>query len=190
MIAQVKEGDVFDLAGLEAKVLRTPDDANALAKLCNGFRTNDPAKALEYCRRASIAEPNEISHAIGFGAALVQAKRYDDAVGIFRKLLTLAPEHATIRANLATALFQLKRYPEAKAEFQWLTDKQPTSAVAFYFLGITHDQLGEFLDAMANYQQFLKLADAETSKLEIEKVNLRLPALQKQIKNGKGKKTE
>jgi tetratricopeptide (TPR) repeat protein len=190
MIAKIKEGDIADLAGLETKIQRTPDDVNALMKLCTGFRLSDPAKALEYCRRASIAEPNEISHAVGFGAALVQAKRYDEAVALFRKLLTIAPEHATIRANLATALFQLKRYPEAKTEFRWLTEKQPESAAAFYFLGITHDQLGEFLDAMANYQQFLKLADTEANKIEIEKVNLRLPLIQKQIKNGKGKKSE
>ena len=66
---------------------------------------------------------------------------------------------------------------------------QPTSAAAFYFLAIIHDQLNEYLDAMANYQQYLKLADPGSNKLEIEKVNLRLPGLQKQIKDGKGKKT-
>lgn len=182
LIAEIKDGDVADLAGLEAKVQRTPDDANALAKLCHGFRVSDPAKAIEYCRRASEAEPNEIGHAIGFGAALVQAKHYDAAVGLFRKLLTIAPENATIRANLATALFQLKRYPEAKTEFRWLTEKQPASPAAFYFLAIVHDQLGEYLDALANYQHFLRIADAEKDKLDIERVNLRLPAVQRLAK--------
>lgn len=187
LIAEIKDGDVADLTGLEAKVQRTPDDANAMAKLCQGYRVSNPAKAIEYCRRASTLEPNEISHAVGFGAALVQAKQYDQAAQLLRKLLTIAPEHVTIRANLATALFQLKRYPEAKIEFRWLTEKQPASPAAYYFLGITHDQLGEYLDAMANYQQFLKLANADADKLDIEKVNLRIPALERQIKNGKGK---
>jgi hypothetical protein len=41
---------------------------------------------------------------------------------------------------------------------------------------------------MANYQQFLKLADATSDKLEIEKVNLRLPSLQKQV--NKARKSE
>ena len=188
-IAEIKDGDVADLTGLEAKIVRTPEDVNALSKLCQGFRLSSPLKAIEYCRRASALEPNEISHAVGFGAALVQAKQFDQAVALFRKLLTIAPEHVTIRANLATALFQLKRYPEAKIEFRWLTEKQPTLPAAFYFLGISHDQLGEYLDAMANYQQFLRLANADTDKLDIEKVNLRIPLLQRQLKNGKGKKT-
>jgi len=85
-------------------------------------------------------------------------------------------------------LFQLKRFDEAKAEYQWLIERQPNLAAAYYFLAITHDQLGEYLDAMANYQQFLRLADPVASKAEIEKVNLRLPTLQKQLRDGKGKK--
>ena len=189
LIARIKDGDVSDLPVLEAKVQRTPDDVNALSKLCIGFRIPNPAKALEYCRRASLLEPNEVSHAVNFGAALVQAKRYEEAVGLFRKLLAIQPDHATARANLATALYQLKLFSEAKTEFRWLTEKQPESAAAHYFLAIIHDHLDEYLDAMANYLQFLKLADPETSKLEIEKVNLRMPTLQKQIKAGKGKKT-
>lgn len=190
MIAEIKEGDVADLTGLEAKVQRTPEDVNALAKLCRGFRISSPLKAIEYCRRASTLEPRELSHAIGFGAALVQAKQYDQAVGLFQKLLTIAPENATMRANLATALFQSKRYAEAKPEFRWLTEKQPQSPAAYYFLGIVHDQLGEYLDALANYQQFLKLADAEKDRLDIERVNLRMPAVQRLVKDRRGKKSE
>ena len=74
-------------------------------------------------------------------------------------------------------------------EYQWITEKQPTTPIAFYFLAITHDYLAEYLDAMANYQQFLRIADADRNKLEIEKVNLRLPALHKQIKDKKVKGT-
>ena len=67
-------------------------------------------------------------------------------------------------------------------------DKQPNLPAAYYFLGITHDELGEYMDAMANYQQFLRLADPAASKLEIEKVNLRLPDAAKTAKGRKGKK--
>ncbi len=82
----------------------------------------------------------------------------------------------------------MKRFPEAKTEYQWLTEKQPNLVIAYYFLAIAHDNLGEYFDSMANYQQFLKIADATENKLEIEKINLRLPSLQKQIKEKKGKK--
>lgn len=176
-------------AELEKKLQTNPSDAFILGKLCSLYRTSEPAKALSYCRKASQAEPDNISHAIGFGAALVQGKLYAEAVDILRKLQKISPENLTIRANVAIALFQLKRYPEAKAEYQWIAEKQPSAAVTYYFLGITHDQLMEYPDAMANYQLFLKYADADKNKLEIEKVNLRLPTLLKQIKEKKGKRT-
>ena len=185
---QILAGSTTDVAELEKQLVSDPKSGALLSKLCVAFRVGDPVKALDYCRRASEAEPNNVQPVVGYAAALVQAKRYDEAVAVLRKLLSVAPDNATVRANLATALFQLKRYPEAKIEFRWLTDHQPNQAAAYYFLAIVHDQLAEFADAAANYQQFLRLADPESSKLEIEKVNLRLPVVQRFIKEGKGKK--
>ena len=175
-------------AELERQLDKKGNDPSILGRLCTLYRKDNPAKALDYCRRASEAEPGNIKHAVGFGAALVQAKQYESAVGIFRKILEIVPYNATAHANLATALFQLKRSAEAKAEFQWLTTAQPRSAGAYLFLGILHDESAEYMDAMANYQQYLRLADPVENKLDIEKVNLRLPPLQKLIKDGKGKK--
>ncbi len=175
-------------AELEKQLADNPANGTILGRLCSLYRVDAPAKAIEYCRRASEAEPNNINHAIGFGAALVQAKMFDQAVGLFRKLLTIAPDNSTAHANLATALFQLKRYAEAKQEYEWLTAKQPDLPAAFFFLAICHDQLAEYLDAMANYQQFLRIADPAKNQLEIEKVELRIPILQRQIKEKKGKK--
>lgn len=169
---------------LERKLGGDPKNASILERLCSLYRVSDPAKALDYCKRAVDSDPQNVSPAIGYGAALVQAKRYDEAVVLFRKLLSFAPDNSTVHSNLATALFQLKRYPEAKAEYQWLIEKQPELAIAYFFLAICHDQLREYLDAMANYQQFLKVADPDKQKLEIDKVNLRLPSLQQQIKKG------
>ena len=185
---EILAASTTDITVLEKQLAADPKSGVLLTKLCIAFRVGDPAKALDYCRRASDAQPENVQPVVGYAAALVQAKRYDEAVAVLRKLLTIAPENATVHANLATALFQLKRYPEAKIEFRWLTDHQPRQAVPYYFLAIVHDQLAEFPDAAANYQEFLRLADPESSKLEIEKVNLRLPVVQKFIKEGKGKK--
>ena len=140
---------------LEKQLEKNAADPFILGRLCSILRASDPAKALDYCRRAHDADPSNINPAIGYGAALIQAGMYADAVNLLRKLETISPENVTIRANLATALFQLKRYPEAKLEYQWITQKQPLSPIAFYFLAITHDHLAEYLDAITNYQQFL-----------------------------------
>lgn len=179
-----------NVAELEKRLEKQEKNPLLLSRLCALLRVDNPAKALAYCKRAWEIEPGNATHAIGYGAALVQAKKYDEAVNIFRRLLQYVPDNFTARANFATALFQLKKYPEAKVEYQKLTEKQPNLPIAYYFLAICHDNLEEYMDAMANYQQFLKLADLKVSHLEIEKVNLRLPNLQRLIKQGKGKKNK
>ena len=172
---------------LEGRLEKDPKNVAILGRLCTVLRARDPVKALDYCKRAFEIAPTDIGYAVGYGAALVQAKNYLQAVDLFRNILKFSPDNFTVHTNLATALFQLKRLPEAKAEYLWLLERQPDLVIAYYLLGITHDQLGEFMDAMANYQLFLKRADPEKNKLEIEKVNLRLPILQKLIKDKKGK---
>lgn len=167
---------------IEKQLETDAKNAVLLGRLCKLYRKDDPLKALDYCRRASEAEPDNINHAVGFGAALVQAKQFESAVQLLGKLTKIAPDNVTVHANLGTALFQLKRYAEAKTEFDWLTNTQPKSAGAYLFLAIIHDRLGEYIDAMANYQQYIKLADPVENKLDLDKVNLRLPELQKQIK--------
>lgn len=176
------EGGSENIAELEKKLETEKNNTAILARLCILQRTENPIKSLEYCRRASELEPKNINHAIGYAAALVQQKNYLQASELLYKLKKIAPDNFTLRANLATALFQSNRFQEAKTEYLWLTEKQPDLAITYFLLGIVHDRLEEYLDAMANYQQFLRLADAEENKLEIDKVNLRLPILQKQIK--------
>lgn len=175
-------------AELEKQLEKDSGNPAILGRLCTVFRIENPAKALDFCRRASEADPANLNPAIGYGAALVQAKLYTEAIALFKRILRIAPDNSTVHANLAIALFQLKNYAEAKTEYQWLIEKQPNLPIAYYFLGIIHDHLKEYVDAMANYQQFLRIANAEKSKLEIEKVNLRLPGLEKQIKDKKGKR--
>lgn len=180
----IAEGNSDQMLKAELEKQLEVDSKNpvTLGRLCSIYRISDPTKALDFCRRASEAEPSNVNHAVGFGAALVQAKRFEIAVAVLRKIIEIAPDNSTAHANLATALFELKRYREARAEYEWLATKQPNLVVAYYFLAITHDRLGEVADAVANYQQYLRIADPVANKLEIEKVNLRLLALQKKIK--------
>lgn len=171
-----------NIENLEKILENEPKNVLVLERLCILSRTENPQKALEYCRRASEFEPENINHAVGFGAALVQAKRFSEAANLLSRLKQIAPDNYTARANLAAALFQLKRYAEAKIEYAWLTEKQPESSIGYFFLAIAHDNLEEYLDAMANYQLFLRRADPKINQLEIDKVNLRLPSLEKLIK--------
>jgi tetratricopeptide (TPR) repeat protein len=180
--------DAESRAALEKILNREPRNAALLARLGGLYRTDDPARALEYYTRALEIEPRNADYATGYGAALVQAKRYTDAVSILRQVLTVAPDNYAAHANLAIALYESKRFAEALTEYRWIVHAKPELAAAYFFIATAHDNLGEYDEALAAYEEFLARADAQKNQTEIEKVNLRLPGLRNQIKRGEGKK--
>ncbi|MDQ4123167.1 MAG: tetratricopeptide repeat protein [Acidobacteriota bacterium] len=173
---------------LERTLKTDPKNVLVLSRLCSLNRTVNPQKALDYCRRAQEIEPTEIKHAVGFGAALVQARQFPQAVDLFRKLLAIEPKNFTARQNLALALYELKRYNESIEEFERLIEAKPDAPVIYFYLATANDFAGNYVAALAAYQKFLELAKPETNQLEIDKVKLRLPAVADQVKRGAGKK--
>ena len=173
---------------LEKLLEKNPRSAMLLGRLGASYRKDDPARALEFYRRAAELQPNAPEYALGYGAALVQARRFMEAVQILKQVVKASPDNYAAHANLATALYEAKRYPEALPEYEWILTNKPDAVVAHYFIATAHDYLGEYPEALASYEKFLSLADAQTNQLEIDKVKLRLPSLQRQIKLGEGAK--
>jgi tetratricopeptide (TPR) repeat protein len=175
-------------ADIEKQLETDPKNVGLLDRLCSLDRRDDPMKALDYCRRAAELDPTNMAPVAGYAAALVRAKQYAQAAAILEKLVAIEPENRTLHANYATALFELKRYPDAVKQFEWLSVSDPKAAAPYYFLAIAYDWMEEYVDSLAAYEQYLKLADPVANKLEIEKVNLRLPVVRRFVKEGKGKK--
>jgi protein O-GlcNAc transferase len=175
-------------AAEEELIKQQPRDAGAIECLGAALRTTDPTRSLELYRQAADIEPNNIRYATGYGAALVQARRFAEAAIILRRILAIEPDNFAAHTNLATALYELKQFPAALSEFNWLVEKKPDLVVAYFFIATAHDFLGEYGDALAAYETFLQRADAQKNQLEIDKVNLRLPSLRNQVKRGEGTK--
>ena len=173
---------------LEILLTKNPNNALLLARLGAAFRTVDPSRSLDYYKRAATIEPANADYATGYSSALVQARRFAEAAAILRRVVVAAPNNYAAHANLATALYELKQFAPAVAEYEWLLKTKPDLSVAYYFIASAHDNLGEYDLALAAYESFLARADAKANQLEIEKVKLRLPSLQRQIKLGQGVK--
>ena len=167
---------------------KNPRSSSLLARLGASYRTDDPVRSLEFYRRATQIEPDNPEYATGYAAALVRARRFAEAADILRRVISVFPDNYVAHANLATALYEQKRYPEAIPEYEWLLKKKSDLVVAYYFIASAHDYLGEYKEAQAAYEAFLGRADAKTNQLEIDKVNLRLPSLRRQIQLGQGVK--
>lgn len=190
LLASLEDIDCADTpearAALERRLADDPQNAALHACLGSILRTADPARSLEHWKRAAALDPSSVRHATGYASALIQLRRFQEAAVILDRVLKVAPDDYTARANFATALYELKLYRPAIAEYNWLLARRPELAVVHFFIGTAHDHLGEYPEALAAYEAFLAHADAQTNQLEIDKIKLRLPSLRNQIKRGEG----
>jgi len=173
---------------LEKLIAENPKNAALLARLGEVTRLSDPAKSLECYAAANKLDPSNHRYAIGFAAALVQSRRFAEAVQILRRVVSAVPDNHAAHANLAIALYELKQYAQALPEYEWLAQEQPDRASTYFYIAIARDNLGQYPQALEAYEKFLALADPAKARLEIDKVNLRLPRLRDQIKRGQGVK--
>jgi cytochrome c-type biogenesis protein CcmH/NrfG len=175
-------------AALEDLLKANPKDASLLARLGSAYRRADPAKSQDYYYRANQIDPTNPKYALGYAAALIQARKFTEAEPILKRVIGNSPDDYTAHANLALALYEMKRFAEAVPEYEWLANAKPEIAATYFFIATAHDNLGEYKPALDAYEKFLAHADPTNNKLEIEKVNLRLPPLRAQIQRGQGVK--
>jgi tetratricopeptide (TPR) repeat protein len=176
------------LPALERLIVANPRNAKLFSRLGEVTRRSDPQKSGESYRRANEIDPANPKYATGYAAALVQLRRFAEAESILRRVIAVAPNEYAAHSNLALALYEMKRFAEALPEYQWLAATRPEIAATYFFMATAHDNLGQYQQALAAYETFLSRADPANNKLEIEKVNLRLPSLRDQISRGQGAK--
>ena len=178
---------------LEALIVAEPGRSDLRARLAELLIRTEPERALEQYLAAAKLEPGRVSHRIGVGGALVRLRRMAEAVAVLRSALAMNPADDVAyyaHTNLGTALYEMNDFGGAVPEFSWILEHQQDEKrvpITLYFLGICFDRLGQYDQALKVYQQFLEKA-TNVNQLEIDKVRLRLPILQKQIKDGKGKR--
>jgi cytochrome c-type biogenesis protein CcmH/NrfG len=173
---------------LEKLIVANPKNAKIFARLGEVMRRSDATKSAEAYRRANEIDPANPKYATGYAAALVQLRRFAEAESILRRVIATAPAEYAAHANLALSLYEMKRFAEALPEYEWLAASRPEIAATYFFIATAHDNLEEYAQALNAYEKFLSRADPTNSKLDIEKVNLRLPRLREQIKRGQGVK--
>jgi tetratricopeptide (TPR) repeat protein len=181
------------IAQLEAMIQAEPDRADLRAQVAEKYLTSQPEKSLEQYTAAAKLEPQNPNHQIGVASALVRLRRFQEAISVLQALTgqSLKPEQAYVaHTNLATALFELKDYQNAAREFLWILGNQKDqkkTAITLYLLGICSDRLGDYVQALRAYEQFLQIAPPE-NQLEVDKVKLRLEPLRRQIEKSGGRK--
>jgi tetratricopeptide (TPR) repeat protein len=86
----------------------------------------------------------------------LQAGRFDDAAGLYRKMIAQLPNVGGLRLNLGLALFQAGKPREAAVELRAALKLEPGLTPAATMLGLCHAKLGEPLAAIPLLERSLK----------------------------------
>ncbi len=169
MLAQAQR-DTGDLQSAEvtARALRTahPDDLRAtylLAQMLEARGRYEDVVALlkpEIARlRTAHAKPEQIAMLMGSeGLALLQLKRTDESIAVFKEAIALAPDDTTVLFQYGAALDRAGRQADAQKVFRDLIAKDPADANALNYLGYMLAEHGTSLDeAVSLIERALKV---------------------------------
>jgi TolB-like protein/DNA-binding winged helix-turn-helix (wHTH) protein/Tfp pilus assembly protein PilF len=120
-----------------------------------------PDRAAAAMKEAQRLDPLSLPVNVGVGWCSYFARRWDEAIGQYRKTLELEPEFALARQALAMALEQKGAHGEAIAEFQKAAALSGGSASTIASLGHAYALAGAKADAQL---QLARLADLSRQK--------------------------
>ena len=128
--------------------------ALARAHAAGGF----PDAAIAHYRAAVAGAPDVAEARFGYGAALLQAGRFLEAVEQLERDVALRPDHAEGYNNLGSALRELGRLPEAVAAFEQAVRLRPDYARALSNLGVALADAGQPARALDMLRRALAIA--------------------------------
>ena len=88
---------------------------------------------------------------------------YERALTEYETALTEAPDHIHALRGKARSLLKLERYDEALASFNAAIEREPQFAATYANRGILYDQMGQYRNALADYEKALAL-DSELAE--------------------------
>lgn len=187
LLAQLGANDAA-ITQFEQALAKDTKNVKYMKRLGELYLSIDPVKSAQYWRQVVALERNT-DNIVGFASALLKAQQFEESIANFNIALADKPDYYEAHAGLGLALFKLERFALSAEQFIFVTRAHPENPIGFYFLAICFDRLGDYERALAGYQLFLKIASPKLNQLEIDKVNLRLPSLRRQLeKSGKKKR--
>ncbi|MDZ4142040.1 MAG: tetratricopeptide repeat protein [Methylotenera sp.] len=135
------------------------------------MQTSATENALKHYQQVLLHNPKDLDAQINCANLCVELKRYEEAVGYFRRLARILKTNQDVRNALCYALQALGneshsqgRYLMAEACFKEALEYQPDNAAYWYNLGNAQRELAKPKAALASFQQSIKFNpdDADT----------------------------
>ena len=89
--------------------------------------------------------------------SLYESQKYNEAIDLFSKVLSLNPSNATVYYYRAMSYDSLNEYQKAIDDYKLTLKYAPEMSIAYYSLGVDYDSLGNYQLAKQNYKKYVEL---------------------------------
>ena len=122
------------------------------------------------------ANPKDLAALVTLAGMYSDAGKFDQAVGYDQRALALDPGNPDVRTDYSTALHQTGHDLDAIAQLDIVLKARPAFVQALYNRGVILASIGRRTDAVAAFEQFIKVApndprvpDARTTIADLNK---------------------
>jgi len=135
---------------------------------CLYLEQDNTAAAIEELRSFTLLQPGAVDGWLKLGAALAQARRFDEAERSFRTALDLHARDPVALNGLGLIQMQRRRFQEALNHFNAAAVQEPPYPPAVLNSAIVQQQLGNRQVALQRYRQFLSLRPRSGEVVAVE----------------------
>ena len=111
-------------------------------------QTHDFAKAEAAYRKAVDLDPTELSHLRGLGQTLLSEEKYEEALGVYQKLIDLMPDDSDNYLRIAQIYRELHQLDKAEENLLKARQYNPGSLEILYNEAMIYESQGRYEDAI------------------------------------------
>lgn len=127
-------------------------------------------EALGAARKYATAEPNDFNAQNLVGRSALGAKKYDDAIAAFNKVLQIKPDYCPAMINKAKSYVALENWKAAEPTLEGAVKCDPSSAVPLELLGFVLRKEQRLEDSLVAYKKANGIAPSAGIQKAIEEV--------------------
>lgn len=144
------------------------------------------AKSIHHYERAIKLDRRAVEARFGLALVVEMTEDFDYTIRLYQQIIQIEPEFLPAYNNLGSIFMRLGRYEEAEALFRTLIAKAPDFTRGHLGLAITLDKAGKRKQAIASYNQVMRLRPTSKNTDFIEKRIVSLNAEMGRVKSSHG----
>jgi len=141
------------------------------------FMQNKPQEAAIYLENTIVEDPSQVMAYLYLGIAYEQMDRTDEAIAVYRQILSQAGDlTANVANNLGNAYFRKGSVMEAEAMYTQALEADHVFAAAYLGRANARLRRGFHREAVSDYEQYLLLDPRSPQRSSIERLVISIKA--------------